>query len=168
MWQYIVAFLGSLVVAWFSVRWSARSRDKRALISLKSEISNNINICKANCTSVGSEIESLNKGEARITLFGQLQTVAWDTARSAIMLTNSKAYQTLEKAYTLVNFVNRHIQRIEELESGLFSATGKIQGVGQEHYVDLKEHMQEFDIPALIRAKDVIDKELSKYKWWHL
>lgn len=169
MWQYIVTFIGSLVVAWFSVRWSARMRDKRALTSLGNEISTNLELCKVVCDNLHKDVESLKEGKTSVTPLAQLHTWAWNVTASAISLSDEDASRALEVAYTTTDITNNHVQRIEELKHGVIpilvgeKAWPKIEA----NCAALKKYIEERTIVALQDAKVVLDKELSKYRWWH-
>lgn len=161
-------FLGSLVVAllavWVSLRWSAKSSDKRMLTNLRSEISTNIFICEDISVKLNQEFEWAEKRMHGITPLPQLHTWAWNTAKSTITLSDQDASQTLELVYIATDIVNRHVQRIEELKYR--TAIKNIKEIRQNNCVALKSYIQETFISFLKEAEIAIDKELSKYRWW--
>ena len=173
MWQYIVTFIGSLIAAlitaWFSVRWSARTRDKRALISLRNEIIDNIAMCKSISVSLDEALQFLRNGKSYMRPLWHLNISAWNTASSVIILSKEDAASKLEVAYIVTGMVNRLIQRIEETHFGAVAALmekEQLTTIRQQNYTDLKTYIQESGIIALKDALAVIEKELSRYRWW--
>ena len=170
MWQYIITFTASLLVAlitvWISLRWSARERDKRVLRGLKNELATNVTICKYLCENLDKETEWVKDGKHGITPLAQLQTWAWNIAKSTIILSDHDGSSKLEYAYIAADIINRYIQRIEELKYGAVTSAKNIKEMRENNCVALKNYILEAAIPALTEARNIIDKELSKDKWW--
>ena len=174
MWQYIVTFIGSLVAALIAVRvslrWSAKSRDKTALESLRREISTNITLCEVICSNLDKDMEWLKEGKTGVTPLVQLHTWVWNVARTAISPNDEATSGVLEIAYITIDIANTHLQRIEALKHGVIPRLegNKAWPIIEQNCATLKNYIQQRTIPASQDAKDVIDKELSKYKWWRL
>lgn len=170
MWQYIVTFIGSLVVAlisvWISQRWSAKSRDKRTLASLKSEISINITICGLTCQHLDEELQLTDEHRMGVRPFAELFTWSWNIAKSTIVLSESDAFEDIEAAYYAVDIVNKYIRRIEELKHGIPVMFKGAREIRKMNYAELKRYIQEYAMPGLRDAKQIIEKELSQYRWW--
>lgn len=97
MWQhYVLTFIGSLVVAllavWVSLRWSAKSKDRRALRSLWNELATNATICKYICENLDKETEWAKEDKHRITPLAQLHTSAWNIGVTTILPASLKAH----------------------------------------------------------------------------
>ncbi len=168
----LFTFIGSLIVAllavWVSLRWSAKSKDRRALTSLRSEISTNIIICEAIAERLEEEFEYAQERKHGITPLPRLHTWTWNIARSTIMLGDQDASWTLQWAYVAADIVNSHVQKIKELKYGAVAFAKNIKEMRQDNCVALKSYIRETAIPASKEAEDAVDKELSKYKWWRL
>ncbi len=170
MWQYIVTLIIALIAVWVSLRWSAKGRSKTALASLRNEISTNLGLCKVICDNLDKDVEWLKEGKIGITPLVQPHTWAWNVARSAMTLRGEDGSGALEVAYITTDITNSRIRRIEELKHGVIPILKgeKVWPTIEGNCAALKSYIQERTIPASKAAKDVVDKELSKYKWWRL
>ncbi len=65
-WQYVITFVGSLVVAlvsvWFAGWWSAKRDCKTALKNLRSEVLTNIKASSLICQWVDENVKALEDG----------------------------------------------------------------------------------------------------------
>ena len=168
MWPYIVTFISSLAVAWIAIRWSARSKDKGILNSLAREISTNISICELTCQHLEEEIKLTDEHKMGIRPFPELFTRSWNMTASTMPVSKSDAFGEIEAAYHSIDVVNISIRRIEELKHGLPVMFNGAREIRKMNYTELKRYIEEYTLPALKDAKQVVDKELPKYKWWLL
>jgi hypothetical protein len=169
-------FIGSLTIAlfavWVSLRCSAKEKDKRILTALRNELIVNETICKQLCDKLSEESQALDWGredELKLTPYPQLQTWAGDIAKLTIILNNHPdAFGKLQATYIAADIVNRHIQRIEEIKYGAIITIAKadVRGTRIRNCIALKNYIMEPAMSALTEARSVIDKELSRYKWW--
>jgi len=123
MWEYFPSIITSLFVAlsavWFS-HWLARKSEyRKAIRSLKDEITTNIQICDQNCKLIDSDLNFLMEGKMLYTPYLPFNESAWEVWKAVILRRNSKVISKIQESYFYIAIVNNLLRRIEELKFGI-------------------------------------------------
>jgi len=117
-WQYIITFVGSLIVAllsvWIAQLWSTRRERSNILKNLKSEVAGNLKTCGLIYDWLNRDFDSLMKGETALTPYPHLRESIWYSVRG-IMIAQYAVTVKFDDAYHLIGIVNDLLRRIEEL-----------------------------------------------------
>lgn len=125
-WQYIVTFVGSLIVAlvavWTAQCWSDKRSLRKALINLRGEVSTNLRVCKLICDGVKKDVELIEKEQIGLTPYPRFYSSVWTSVRQNISLGDHTLSESLEDAYIMLDVVNECLRRVEELKHGVSGA----------------------------------------------
>ena len=102
-WQYILTFVGSLIVAlisvWFSQWLSARREYRKALENLRSEVSTNINNADLMNKWIVANLDALKEDKVVVATCPHLYESAWILARGAVSSKDYGIAAKMEDAY---------------------------------------------------------------------
>lgn len=164
-WQYTTAFVGSLIVAlvsvWFSQRLSARRGYRKALETLRSEVSTNTNNAYLMIKWIDTNLDALEGGNVVAATCPHLYESAWISARGAVSSKDYGIAARMEDAYGFLVSVNDLMRAVEELKWGAGAAL-----VGSEQrtimvFNTMKAIINKGLLPDLREARILLDERLE-------
>jgi hypothetical protein len=177
-WQYLIMAIVSISAALLAVHvdhWKSRRNEyRKAISSVKNEVSVNISICDINCTQIETDIDLFKKDQLSGTPYFPFHELAWNTWESTILLRNSELADKIEKAYFYLGWTNGILKRVEELKwepvgalldtktqrMGDFEQTKRyLSGTLLPRLKGTKELLEERLLPQLMEAKELLERE---------
>ena len=164
-WQYIVTFVGSLIVAlisvWFSQWLSGRREYRKALENLRSEVSTNIGNADLMNKWIDTNLNTLKEDKVVVATCPHLYESAWISARGAVSSKDYGIATKMEDAYGFLVGINDLMRTVEELKWGAGAAM-----TGSKHskitvFTVMRETINKGLLPNLTEAKTLLDKKLK-------
>ena len=166
MWQYAVTIVAALFIAliavWFDHWLSGRNEYRKAIDTVKDELSDNILICDGNCQLIDSELNFSKENGMGLLPYFYLADLAWTTWKSVIMLRNSELAGKIGAAYIDIPTVNRLLDRMEELKWGSIAELPGAKQLRELNRNMAKNHISTILLPRLKAARELTEKESQK------
>ena len=164
-WQYTITFVASLIVAlvsvWFSQRLSARREYRKALGTLRSEVSTNINNAYLMIKWIDTNLDALKRGNVVVATCPHLYESAWISARGAVSSKDYDIAAKMEDAYGFLVAINDLMRVVEELKWGAGAAMA---GSGERKitvFNTMKAAINKGLLPNLREVKILLDERLE-------
>lgn len=162
MWQYIVTFVGSLVIAlisvWFAQWLSAHREYRKTLENLRSEVSININNASLMNMWIDKNLDVLKEGRVVAATCPHLYESAWISARGTISFKDYSIATKMEEAYSFIGSIKDLMRAIEVLKWGAGAAmTGS-----KENKITLFEALRKTINAGLLPNLMEVKTQLSK------
>ena len=165
-WQYIVTFVGSLLVAlisvWIAQRWSANREYRSTLNNLASEVSGNIKRCQFICEWLDKDLEVQKDGYDLVSPYPHLYDSAWISVKGIIAVRDYPICAQLEDAYLWISVVNAMMFRLEELKWGVARTLMHSDTVKVETLKRIRIHTTNRMLPSLEDARTLLEQRLKK------
>lgn len=164
-WQYIVPFVGSLIVAlvavWFSQWLSTRREYKKALENLRTEVSTNINNADLMNKWIDTNLDALKEGKVVVATCPHLYESAWISVRGAVSSKDYSIAIKMESAYGFLSSMDDLMRTVEELKWGVGSAMTGSERRKITVFEVMRETINKGLLPNLTEVKTILDTKLK-------
>lgn len=164
-WQYIVTFLGSLLVALIAISFSqvlSNNREyRKTLENLRSEVSTNISNAGLMNKWIDTNLDALKDDNVVVATCPHLYESAWISARGVVSSKDYGIATKMEDAYGFLVGISDLMRAVEELKWGVQAAmTGSKQRTITV-FTAMRETINKGLLPNLTEAKTLLDKKLK-------
>ena len=164
--KYVVAFLGSLCVAlftvWLSQQISNRREYKKVWKNILAETITNLKVVNEINYWAGGTLEAVKKSMVPVKSCPRLYNMAWHTAKGDVMTKGYDVAVKLDELYFDIAFVNDMIGKMEDL---LWGIAGSMTNSEERKYSVLEtigEYTEERLLVKLENTRVVAEKELRQ------
>jgi len=164
-WQYIITFLGSLLVALIAVSFSqvlSNNREyRKALENLRSEVSTNIKNAGLMNKWIDANLDALKEDQIVVATCPHLYESAWISARGAVSSRDYGIATKMEDAYGFLVGINDFMRTVEELKWGVQAAMTGSKRRTITVFEAMRKTVDTGLLPNLTEAKTLLDKKLK-------
>lgn len=164
-WQYIVPFVGSLIVAlltvWFATWWSAKRDYVKALRNLRAEVVTNITASSKICAWATQNVELLGSARMLVRSCPRLYDSAYIVIKGVMVTSDYSITVKLEGLYLDIVVANNLLRTMDELSWETSGSVGHKKQRKLDVLREIRGYVGEGILPQLEDARGMLDKKLK-------